>query len=165
MGSHFATHKPVVRLFLREASTSDAMVLAELNAAASAHPWSASQFDFDAERILLIEHDAEPRGFIVFSYVLDVGSILNIAVRPDCQRRGMAAQLLTGALRAMGELGVDRCLLEVRSSNGGAAALYESFGFQVDATRKNYYPAKTGREDAILMSKNLLIPVPVGSNN
>jgi ribosomal-protein-alanine N-acetyltransferase len=164
MGSYFATHKLAVRLLLREANTSDAIVLAQLNAAASAHPWSVSQFDFDAECVLLIEADAQPRGFIVFSYVLEVASILNIAVHPDSQRRGMAAQLLRAAFRSMGELGVDRCLLEVRSSNRGASALYENFGFQVDAIRKNYYPAKTGREDAILMSKNLLSPTYLGSH-
>lgn len=152
-----------MKLILREARISEATVLAELNAAASDHPWSTSQFDFDAERIVLIEHDREPRGFIVFSHVLDEGSILNMAVHPDFQRQGIAAQLLTAALGSMAEFNVERCLLEVRSSNRGASALYENYGFQIDAIRKNYYPAKVGREDAILMSKSLLNTAHAGS--
>jgi ribosomal-protein-alanine N-acetyltransferase len=41
--------------------------------------------------------------------------------------------------------------LEVRPSNVSAIALYENMGFCEMATRRGYYPAKEGREDAILM--------------
>jgi ribosomal-protein-alanine N-acetyltransferase len=42
--------------------------------------------------------------------------------------------------------------LEVRASNTAAIALYESLGFNEATIRRNYYPAKEGREDAIIMA-------------
>jgi ribosomal-protein-alanine N-acetyltransferase len=51
--------------------------------------------------------------------------------------------------------GVRRCLLEVRESNTAARGLYETLSFQLDGIRKNYYPTTTGREDALLMSRQL----------
>jgi ribosomal-protein-alanine N-acetyltransferase len=41
--------------------------------------------------------------------------------------------------------------LEVRMSNVSAIALYENTGFNEMAVRLGYYPAKSGREDAVLM--------------
>jgi ribosomal-protein-alanine N-acetyltransferase len=41
--------------------------------------------------------------------------------------------------------------LEVRMSNVSAIALYENTGFNEMAIRRGYYPAKNGREDAVLM--------------
>ena len=148
---------------LREGVCSDVSALAEIDAAASPNPWSATQFDFQAERVLLIESDRRQVAFVVFAHVLDEGSIRNIAVHPDCQRQGLARQLLSAALQYLSASGALCCLLEVRCSNLKALALYKSSGFQVDATRKNYYPAATGREDAILMSKKPCDPNPSGA--
>jgi ribosomal-protein-alanine N-acetyltransferase len=39
----------------------------------------------------------------------------------------------------------------VRQSNISALALYENIGFNEMAIRRGYYPAKNGREDAVLM--------------
>ena len=41
--------------------------------------------------------------------------------------------------------------LEVRESNHSARALYESLGFTVSGTRKNYYRRGDGHEHAVLM--------------
>ena len=45
--------------------------------------------------------------------------------------------------------------LEVRQSNAAAQALYSSIGFETIGTRRNYYPAHAGREDAIVMELEL----------
>jgi ribosomal-protein-alanine N-acetyltransferase len=42
--------------------------------------------------------------------------------------------------------------LEVRPSNLAAIALYETAGFRRVAVRRNYYPAREGREDAVVMT-------------
>jgi ribosomal-protein-alanine N-acetyltransferase len=44
----------------------------------------------------------------------------------------------------------------VRPSNPNAIALYESIGFNEFGRRPNYYPAKKGREDALVMAMELL---------
>ena len=52
----------------------------------------------------------------------------------------------------------DRVFLEVRPSNPGAIKLYFDEGFNEIGRRPNYYPAAKGREDAIVMAKELLPP-------
>jgi ribosomal-protein-alanine N-acetyltransferase len=45
--------------------------------------------------------------------------------------------------------------LEVRPSNLSARALYARRGFRQVGVRKGYYPARKGREDALLLSRGL----------
>jgi len=46
--------------------------------------------------------------------------------------------------------------LEVRPSNLVAYKLYEKLGFNEVGIRENYYPAFAGREDAVVLAKELL---------
>ncbi len=46
--------------------------------------------------------------------------------------------------------------LEVRPSNQVACNLYEDLGFNEVGIRENYYPAYVGREDALVLAKELL---------
>ena len=45
--------------------------------------------------------------------------------------------------------------LEVRPSNASARQLYSTLGFRHVGTRKGYYPAPGGREDAFILSTPL----------
>jgi len=81
--------------------------------------------------------------------------ILNIAVRSDMRRCGIASLLLGSVEEIAVGLKLDSIMLEVRESNISARALYEKFGFLVNGRRKNYYSKP--REDAILMQKDLII--------
>ena len=49
-----------------------------------------------------------------------------------------------------------RVFLEVRPSNPGAIALYHSEGFNEIGRRPRYYPARDGREDALVMAIELV---------
>ena len=51
-----------------------------------------------------------------------------------------------------------RLFLEVRPSNRGAIALYFDEGFNEIGRRPRYYPGRDGREDALVMAKELLPP-------
>jgi ribosomal-protein-alanine N-acetyltransferase len=46
-------------------------------------------------------------------------------------------------------------LLEVRPSNTAGIALYEQMGFKRIGMRKDYYPARGGREDAIMLEREV----------
>ena len=48
--------------------------------------------------------------------------------------------------------GAQHIFLEVRPTNLAAKALYSRFGFHEVAVRRDYYPAETGREDALVLT-------------
>ena len=77
--------------------------------------------------------------------------MLNIAITPSNQGRGLGRQLLQKVILQNKILGVKSLSLEVRVSNNSAISLYESEGFLKDAIRPNYYSGAV-REDAMLMS-------------
>lgn len=119
-----------------------------------ADPWSEALYRAALENpavaiLLALGEDGALLGYAVLSTVLDEGNLDNIAVAPDCRRRGVADALLS-ALTAFGRARLACLMLEVRASNGPAIALYEKHGFQAVGRRKNYYDAP--REDAILMT-------------
>lgn len=136
--------------------------MADIDASANFSPRSLEQFvaacspgEGNRERALVVLRENQLRGYVLFSQVLDEASIHSIAVAVQCQRKGLGQMLLDAAMAQMRLANASRCLLEVRQSNAAARALYECNGFALDGIRKNYYPARTGREDALLMSKEL----------
>jgi ribosomal-protein-alanine N-acetyltransferase len=92
-------------------------------------------------------------GYIIMMPVLDEYHLLNISIRADLQGQGMGRQLLQWGLGRGRSAGMQGMLLEVRPSNESARGLYESEGFKLVGTRKNYYPSKEGREDALVLFK------------
>jgi len=48
-----------------------------------------------------------------------------------------------------------RMLLEVRPGNISGRAFYRRHGFEEIGRRRDYYPAHEGREDAIVMAREL----------
>ena len=81
-----------------------------------------------------------------FEQVVDEGSIVEVAVHPDCRRRGIARSLITSAINSAD--GLHSVFLEVRESNTPAIKLYESLGFERIAVRKGYYDRP--KEDAVI---------------
>lgn len=79
--------------------------------------------------------------------------IYNIAVREQCRRLGFGKKLLVHALRQAALAGFTRALLEVRTGNTAALALYTGAGFRECGRRKRYY-ADTG-EDALVLTRTL----------
>lgn len=145
---------------LRELVTSDLKRVADIEAAAAVVPWPISQFrsclSETQHHSFILEDKNKIIGFAIFSLVLDEASLLNIAVSPEWQGRGYGRLLLKNGLQCLESLGAEVCFLEVRVSNSTAQSLYASMGFQVVGGRKAYYPAKHGREDALVMSKPIL---------
>jgi ribosomal-protein-alanine N-acetyltransferase len=82
--------------------------------------------------------------------------VLNLCVEPSLRRQGLARFLLMHLLRVARAANVTLVLLEVRRSNKAAIRLYQDFGFQNIGLRKNYYPARDGREDAFVFALDLV---------
>jgi ribosomal-protein-alanine N-acetyltransferase len=69
----------------------------------------------------------------------------------------VARQVLQRVIRDSVGVGARSATLEVRQSNTAARALYERFGFKVEAIRRDYY--QEPREDAlVLWNRQLFTP-------
>jgi ribosomal-protein-alanine N-acetyltransferase len=118
-------------------------------------PWTSGNFE-DALRSgysawTLVSDDNVIVAYAVAMLAVDEAHLLNLAVDPRWQRQGHGWRLLDWMARTMHEYGARSLLLEVRPSNRAAQELYRRFGFQKIGTRRGYYPAHRGREDAIVM--------------
>jgi len=90
-------------------------------------------------------------GYAVMMIGAGEAHLLNLSIASACQRRGYAKQLLEYLMGVARSYGAHALLLEVRPSNAGARALYAAYGFQQVGVRRDYYPARHGREDALLL--------------
>ncbi|MBQ8001546.1 MAG: ribosomal protein S18-alanine N-acetyltransferase [Ruminococcus sp.] len=92
-------------------------------------------------------------GYIALEWVLDEGSLTNLAVLPSYRRRGIAEKLTEALLEEAIKKDLQFVTLEVRVSNTPASNLYRKMGFDEVGVRKGYY--SNPREDALLMTKYL----------
>ena len=131
-----------------------AEVLAIENAIYS-HPWTRGNFT-DSLRASYqcwtwrLGH--ELLGYFVLLVAAGEGHLLNLSVAAARQRSGHGSALLREAMRMARSRGAQHVFLEVRPSNQGAKALYSRFGFRQVAVRPGYYPAHSGREDALVLT-------------
>lgn len=141
---------------LRVLNDADLTALSALEANCFEHPWSDKQLGHylsgQRYRCFGLWQGPQLNGFALLSTVLDEAELLQIGVRPDNRGRGGATTLMRYVHAQLNDQGIDRCLLEVRSSNIAALSLYRRLAYQQDGIRKGYYPMATGSEDAILMS-------------
>ena len=114
-------------------------------------PWSLAMFVLELSKpsgiCLAAATDEGLVGYLVCSRYADVWHLMNVAVPPGKRRRGIASRLLEGLFDAAGPEA--RYTLEVRTSNHGAIAMYERFGFQPAGHRRGYY--HDNGEDALIM--------------
>lgn len=137
---------------------------ADLDAVAAAEqasyefPWSRGNFA-DSLRaghgMWLAREGGELAGYGVFMMAVDEAHLLNVTVLPPHRRRGIGSALLAHVCALARDHGAVRMLLEVRAGNAPALSLYRGFGFGRIGLRRGYYPAPQGREDAIVMARNL----------
>lgn len=128
--------------------------------AAYVHPWTLEIMRGSlngVDECVVFELDGSIIGHAIVKMIMDEAHLLNLCVHPEQQGRGLGRQALDAVLLAASQRSAVVMFLEVRESNQSARALYESAGFNEIGLRKGYYPALSGREDAILMAKHLEI--------
>ncbi len=94
-------------------------------------------------------------GYGIMSVAAGEAHILNIAIAPEYQGKGRGREVLMHLLATARRLGAQDAFLEVRPSNQIAVRLYETIGFHQVGLRSDYYPAEKGREDAVIMARDL----------
>jgi ribosomal-protein-alanine N-acetyltransferase len=116
-------------------------------------PWSRSMFASELAKPTSICLGAfEGRdlvGYVINSRYVDAWHVMNVAVDPDHQRRGVASALLERLFELTRDDERRGYTLEVRVSNEDAIRLYEKLGFESRGTRRGYYT--DNREDALIM--------------
>lgn len=122
-------------------------------------PWSDGIFR-DCLRVgyacRVLEQDGELIGYGVMTAAAGDAHLLNLCVHPDWRGRGLARQLLHHLLDEARSSGATRLFLEVRPSNADARRLYDATGFQLVGRRKAYYQAHEGKEDALVLARELV---------
>ncbi len=110
-------------------------------------PWSEKSLEGHLaspyEKNFVALKDGEFCGYLVATVIAGEGEVLRIATLPSFRRHGVGKKLLALFLQE-----TESAFLEVRSKNLPARSLYESLGFSVMGSRKNYYKDPT--DDAVL---------------
>jgi len=103
----------------------------------------------------VLETNRQIIGYGVMSLAVQECHILNLCISLEHQGRGVGRRLLDQLLTIARARKTDTAFLEVRPTNVQALSLYFSAGFVEIGTRRNYYPALCGREDAVILTKTL----------
>jgi ribosomal-protein-alanine N-acetyltransferase len=114
-------------------------------------PWSLAMFVLELSKpsgiCLAATSGDELIGYLVCSRYDQVWHLMNVAVAPECRRRGIAGRLISKLVDEAG--GKLPFTLEVRVSNRAAIAMYEGLGFRSAGIRPRYY--QDNGEDALIM--------------
>jgi [ribosomal protein S18]-alanine N-acetyltransferase len=119
------------------------------------HPWTKGNFSdslragYDCRTWRL---ERELAGYFILMVAAGEAHLLNLSIAASHQRSGHGRALLREAVDLARRRGARSLFLEVRPSNLGAQALYTRFGFRRIAVRRGYYPAHSGREDALVFT-------------
>lgn len=159
MNAQLAGDAPAVALSMRPMREADLDPVMEIERRAYPFPWTPGIFrdclQAGYPSWVLLQRD-RIIGYGVVSIAADEAHVLNVCVEPEAQGRGHGRQLVRALVRIARGHGARRLFLEVRPSNPHAIALYHDEGFNEIGRRPRYYPARDGREDAIVMAMELL---------
>jgi [ribosomal protein S18]-alanine N-acetyltransferase len=142
-----------VAVHIRELRLADLESVELIERRAYRTPWSRSMFASELAKSTSIclgaLEGSRLVGYVINSRYVDAWHIMNVAVDPDYQRRGIATRLLERFFELTADDGRRGYTLEVRVSNAEAISLYEKLGFERQGARRGYYT--DNREDALIM--------------
>ncbi len=122
------------------------------------YPWTRGNFKdslHSGYHCWIVEAGHEIIGYGVIMIAAGEGHLLNLSIAKPWQRCGRGRDMLGFLLKLARDFDVGKIYLEVRPSNAAGRALYADAGFNEIATRRGYYPAHDGREDAVVLALEL----------
>ena len=128
----------------------------QIETAVFSTPWTRRDFEFARNRknsfcrVVMVE--CEIVGYVVGFLIGREFHLVNLAIAPDFQRKGLGRKTLKAVFDLLEKM-AQVVSLEVRMSNCVAIDLYKKMGFETIAIRKAYYTHP--REDALVMLKPL----------
>jgi [ribosomal protein S18]-alanine N-acetyltransferase len=142
-----------VAVQIRSLDLDDLDAIEAIELRAYPRPWSRSMFASELAKptsICLGAFEGEHLvGYMINSRYVDAWHVMNVAVDPDRQRRGIASALIERLFELTQGDQRRGYTLEVRVSNEGAIRLYRALGFEPRGIRRGYYT--DNREDALIM--------------
>ena len=122
------------------------------------HPWTEGIFRDclgNGQECWLLMCSDQNVGHGILSVAAGEPHLLNVCVHPDFQGHGFGCILVEHLLERARKVEALTIFLEVRPSNVAACELYDKLGFNEVGIRENYYPSNVGREDAVVLAKEL----------
>ena len=139
---------------IKRAGLADIPAIRALEGECFSAQWTDKQIEFEIcnENSFFIAafSDGELCGYGSFKYAADTAYINNIAVDKRYRRQGIASAVCAALEKKAMELSLEFITLEVRRSNVGAIALYESRGYKNVGIRPKFYTSPV--EDAVIMT-------------
>ena len=129
--------------------------VAELEKLCFAEPWSESSLSLltrEGGVAFVVCEEGRAVAYGGMMTVLDEGQITNVAVHPDCRRRGYGRVIAEALVVYAKDNGLVSISLEVRESNEAAISLYRACGFEICGRRRGFYRKPV--EDALIMVWN-----------
>ncbi len=121
-------------------------------------PWTARIFS-DCIRVgyqcWIAQNGEGVVGHAVISVTAGESHMLNLSIAQRFQRRGYGSRFIEFLVEQARAKQAETMLLEVRPSNTAAINCYNAAGFSEVGSRKDYYPATNGREDALLFARHI----------
>ena len=147
-----------VHSLLRPLNWGDLDRIMEIELAVYPFPWTRGIFS-DCLRVGYdcwgLQIGASLIGYSVQTGAAEENHLLNLCVEPGSQRQGFGRLLLENAIRIARLRDCRTLFLEVRPSNTAGITLYEKRGFVLVGRRPDYYSARDGKEDALVMRLDL----------
>ena len=100
----------------------------------------------------VLEFDSRVNAYGMLQIDTGRSRLLNLCVRRALHRQGLGRRLLALLIEVARSHRSGAVVLEVRPSNAAARRLYGTMGFTEVGVSRGYYPARTGREDAMILS-------------
>jgi len=138
----------------------DVPIVAEIERRNYEFPWSEKIFAdcvTSGYQCILLHLGIKPMGYGILQIGADEAHILNLCIDKPFQRQGYARRLLDNLVDIARSHRVQMMFLEVRPSNPRAVELYLLAGFNEIGTRRGYYDASDGREDALVMARSIAV--------
>lgn len=94
-------------------------------------------------------------GYGIMSFGAGEAHLLNVCIADAYRCRGIGRSMLGHLLQTAAAANVKEIFLEARPSNISAIRLYKSLGFAQIGVRRGYYQSAGGREDAIVLKRQI----------
>ena len=121
-------------------------------------PWTRGNFSDSlaaGHGAWLAREEGQMIGYALMMQAVDEVHLLNISILPELQRGGRGSALLNHLVDWARAHAAKRMLLEVRPGNVAGQRFYKLHGFVEIGRRRDYYQTHEGREDAIVMARDL----------